>query len=468
MLRLVFFLVVSGALAWAAVWVVNHPGTVVVQWLDQELILSVGTVIAAVIAFAAPGHRPVRAAASCSGLPSRWRARAAGAAGARLRGADARPDGGGGRRPQRRAHHHRQAERYLPDNGSCCCSRRRPPSSRARRRWRTSSSARCSTGATPSSSACAACWPDHEDRRVRRGADPGAPGLPPQPDHALGAHHPVRAAGPRREVGRGAAAGRRDAGAEAARRRQARHKRRVSCTLLATACASRTGRRGADAGAARRSRQHRASRRRRCWPAELAMQFGRRRLALQVLEDAGGPSRIPTSRGPTPSSIPTRRRRSACSGSTPAWRRSTGPPGDPGAAGRARHAGRRLGHRAQPARGGARRQPTARVYRLLAELERQAGGDNAKAQEWLAKATDAEPDRAWVCDDTGEVLPAWQPLAPSGRFDAVHWSTPPKVATMLGAEQTTYILPRDDARPGGQPPRPRRCRELRRSSRAAR
>ena len=51
-----------------------------------------------------------------------------------------------------------------------------------------------------------------------------------------------------------------------------------------------------------------------------------------------------------------------------------------------------------------------------------------------------------MCDDTGEVLPAWQPLAPSGRFDAVHWTTPPKVATMLGAEQTTYILPRDDVR----------------------
>ena len=46
MLRLVFFLAVSCVLAWAAVWVVNHPGTVAVHWLDQELILNVGTVIA--------------------------------------------------------------------------------------------------------------------------------------------------------------------------------------------------------------------------------------------------------------------------------------------------------------------------------------------------------------------------------------------------------------------------------------
>ena len=87
---------------------------------------------------------------------------------------------------------------------------------------------------------------------------------------------------------------------------------------------------------------------------------------------------------------------------------------------------------------------TARVYRLLAELERLSGGDAAKAQAWLAKASDAEPDRAWVCDDTGEVLPAWQPFAPSGRFDAVQWTAPPRLATMVGSEQTTYILPRDE------------------------
>jgi HemY protein len=102
-------------------------------------------------------------------------------------------------------------------------------------------------------------------------------------------------------------------------------------------------------------------------------------------------------------------------------------------------------------------QPSARVYRLFAEVERQSGGDQAKAREWLARATDAEPDRAWVCDDTGEVLAAWQPLAPSGRFDAVNWSTPPKVATMLGAEQTTYILPPDEAMAGAARPAPARA-----------
>ena len=53
-----------------------------------------------------------------------------------------------------------------------------------------------------------------------------------------------------------------------------------------------------------------------------------------------------------------------------------------------------------------------------------------------------EPDRAWVCEDTGEVLTAWQPFAPSGRFDAVQWSTPPRVATMMNSDETTYLRAR--------------------------
>ena len=168
MLRLVFFLVVSCVLAWTAVWVVNHPGTVVVQWLDQELILSVGTVIAVLLAFAGRSRRPVRAAArGLLGLPSPLAQLARPpAAGARLRGADPRPDGGRRRRPQRRARASPPGRAPIcPDNGSLLLLRRRRRSSRARRRSRTSSSGRCSIAATPSSSACAACWRRHEDRR---------------------------------------------------------------------------------------------------------------------------------------------------------------------------------------------------------------------------------------------------------------------------------------------------------------
>ena len=73
MLRLVFFLAVSCALAWAAVWVVNHPGTVAIQWLDREVILNVGTTIALVLVFAAVVIILFELLRWLLGLPSRWR-----------------------------------------------------------------------------------------------------------------------------------------------------------------------------------------------------------------------------------------------------------------------------------------------------------------------------------------------------------------------------------------------------------
>src|SRR4051812_17964243 len=117
MLRLVIFLIVAGALALAAHWVADHPGTVVVQWLDQELILSVGTVLTTVIILAALIILLFEVLRLVLGLPSRLR----GTRGRRreLRGqqaltrglmAAAAGDLNGART------YHREAERYLPEN----------------------------------------------------------------------------------------------------------------------------------------------------------------------------------------------------------------------------------------------------------------------------------------------------------------------------------------------------------------
>ena len=119
MLRLVFFLAVSCALAWAAVWVVNHPGTVTVQWLDQELILSVGTVIALLLAFAAAAVLLFELLRVVIGLPSNWRISRGRRA--QVRGYEELTRGlmavaAGDLNAAR--NYHRQAERHLPDNGS--------------------------------------------------------------------------------------------------------------------------------------------------------------------------------------------------------------------------------------------------------------------------------------------------------------------------------------------------------------
>ena len=84
-------------------------------------------------------------------------------------------------------------------------------------------------------------------------------------------------------------------------------------------------------------------------------------------------------------------------------------------------------------------EPGARAFRLRAELERATGAEPARVQEFLARAAEASADRAWVCDDTAEVLPAWQPFGNSGRFDAVHWGLPPKLATLVGREHGPFI-----------------------------
>ena len=118
---------------------------------------------------------------------------------------------------------------------------------------------------------------------------------------------------------------------------------------------------------------------------------------------------------------------------------------DAGAAGRAGDAGRRLGHGPQPARGGAeadgRRHASIDCWPSWSASR---GGDAAKAQEWLARATDAEPDRAWVCDDTGEVLPSLAALRAQRPLRRGALDHAARLATMVGGEQTTYILPRDE------------------------
>src|SRR3954453_23271803 len=117
MLRLVLFLVAAAALAWAAVWVADHPGTVMVRWLDQELVLSVGTVVAVALAFAAVVIVLFELFRLLGGLPRRTRI-------SRVRGREKQGyqeltrglmAAAAGALAAARAHH-RQGERHMPAN----------------------------------------------------------------------------------------------------------------------------------------------------------------------------------------------------------------------------------------------------------------------------------------------------------------------------------------------------------------
>ncbi len=67
---------------------------------------------------------------------------------------------------------------------------------------------------------------------------------------------------------------------------------------------------------------------------------------------------------------------------------------------------------------------SVRACLLMAELEEAEHGAAGRVREWLARATRAPRDAAWVAD--GLVSDKWLPMSPiSGRLDAFVWTVPP-------------------------------------------
>ena len=70
--------------------------------------------------------------------------------------------------------------------------------------------------------------------------------------------------------------------------------------------------------------------------------------------------------------------------------------------------------------------PTMRVCLLMSDLEQAEHGSTGKGREWLARATRAPRDPAWIAD--GVVSDHWAPISPvTGRLDAFVWQAPPDV-----------------------------------------
>ncbi len=448
MLRLVFFLAVSCLLAWAAVWVVNHPGTVAVQWLGQELVLSVGTVIAVLLAFAALAIILFEILRVLLVLPGSWRI----SRGRRtqVKGYEELTRGlmavAAGDLTAARTYH-RQAERHLPDNGSLLLLQAQTAQLEGKEeiahlKFRQMLERRDAefVGLRGLLAQAMKTGEFGEALSLARRAYRRSPTTPwvlttlfellardGKWDEALPLVDEMQAQGLLDLA-------------------QAKHKKGVLYHLLATELREQDRAGDALTQARRAAKADPGFAPGVAQAGELALQAGRRRLALQILEEgwrtAPHPDIARVYAQIDPGESASQRQKRIDSRLAPLNR--SHPETLVLQAEAAMQAGD-WGTARTRLEAALEAQPTARVYRLFSELERQSGGDRAKSAEWLARATDAEPDRAWVCDDTGEVLPAWQPLAPSGRFDAVNWATPPKVATMVGMEQTTYILPPDEA-----------------------
>lgn len=87
-------------------------------------------------------------------------------------------------------------------------------------------------------------------------------------------------------------------------------------------------------------------------------------------------------------------------------------------------------------------QPTAGLCRLMARLEEEEGGDAAAVRAWLARAADAPPDPAWVCDACGAAHARWQANCAGCRsFDRLVWRAPARVQPALPEPAAAPELP---------------------------
>ncbi|WP_169566485.1 heme biosynthesis protein HemY [Sneathiella limimaris] len=86
--------------------------------------------------------------------------------------------------------------------------------------------------------------------------------------------------------------------------------------------------------------------------------------------------------------------------------------------------------------------PTAEVYRLLADLEERANADAAAARKWIQKSVEAKPDPAWHCNGCGRQEASWQPTCPTcHKFDGYVWRSLERGGTpdLIEAEVVTEL-----------------------------
>ncbi len=76
--------------------------------------------------------------------------------------------------------------------------------------------------------------------------------------------------------------------------------------------------------------------------------------------------------------------------------------------------------------------PSARVARLIADLEETERGDGAAAREWLRQAAKLPADATWVCQGCGRQNGDWASHCPDcGSFDAFAWRQPAGAGAVL-------------------------------------
>lgn len=90
--------------------------------------------------------------------------------------------------------------------------------------------------------------------------------------------------------------------------------------------------------------------------------------------------------------------------------------------------------------------------RLMAELEQNEGANTAAARDWLARASEAEAEPAWLCRACGASAREWSALCGHcGDFDSLAWGQAPRVAALAQAPSGTVLAAESAAGENGAP-----------------
>lgn len=87
----------------------------------------------------------------------------------------------------------------------------------------------------------------------------------------------------------------------------------------------------------------------------------------------------------------------------------------------------------------------ARVFTIMAAIERGEGSQDAVVKGWLARALSAPRGPQWVCDNCNSIHTEWTPVCGNcGALDTLSWTAPPKsdVAMPIGTEMLPMIVGR--------------------------
>ncbi len=83
--------------------------------------------------------------------------------------------------------------------------------------------------------------------------------------------------------------------------------------------------------------------------------------------------------------------------------------------------------------------PSARSYRLAADLDARSGYKAAGGRNWSALAAEAAPEKLWMCSRTGRVYDHWSAIArPHGAFNTIVWTDPGVLNA--GAFETSSLI----------------------------